>query len=346
MQKLSRLTAPLVAVAVLVLIVQRPHGRLRGADDQAIPTAPFEEQPAASETLSGTGVQSEPRGTGESVDALRLIRNARERLFGYSSVRANLREYVALGDRRFEANGTYITGQLNPSPQLRLEYEVRVGNTVGTLLEICDGQILRTQRTIQRVDPAAAADPAVGKPEISVTRRDVRKILDAVYKHGATPETIVQAELGIGGLPALLTSIERAMLFQDPTEEQLAGRPCHVLKATWRPDYLASLEQQFQYFGRNVQTYLPDHVKIYLDAETLFPMRISYWPAETAESTGREALLTLELTDVRVNEPVSPLLFEFVPTGVDESDVTGQYIEAIQGAAAQRTAPPSTEAPQ
>ena len=75
------------------------------------------------------------------------------------------------------------------------------------------------------------------------------------------------------------------------------------------------------------------------DAETLFPLRITYWPPPAESGPARPPLLTLEFTDVRLNESVSPLLFEFPASGADETDITEQFIEAIE-AAAQPATPP------
>ena len=329
MQKLPRLTLPLILGICALFVVQRPETLLQGADDEVPPSAPFEDQ--VDESGGDTATESSP----EADRAVELLRASRQNLFGYQSVRANLREFVALGERRFEAEGSYTAGPFNPLPQLRLEYKVRVGNTLGTLLEVCDGQILHTQRTIERLDNSAAEDSRSAQPDVTVTRRDVRKILDAVHKHGATTETVLQAELGIGGLPALLTSIERATVFQSVREEPIAGRACHLLEGTWKPDFLAELRGHFEYLGRSIENYLPELVRIHLDAETLFPVRISYWAATGSEGASKLPLLTLEFTEVKINEPVSPVLFEFVAAGLDETDVTEEFIQAIQAAAQQ-----------
>jgi len=306
------------------------------------------------------------QSTGNSAQAAQLLHESKQRLFAYSSVQADIREFVALGDRRFEAVGRYIAGPFNPLPQLRLEYHVRVGNTEGTLHEICDGQILRTEKTIGRVrradavtgeqstisDSASTAGGAASseptspestadRPFVAVTRRDVRRVLEAVQKHGPTPETILQAELGIGGLPALLTSIERAMVFDAVLEEPLGGRRCHVLQGRWRPEFLAELERHFAHFKKRVDPFLPQTVRIHLDAETVFPVRISYWPAPPNDGRALTPLLTLEFTNIRLNEAVPAEYFQFVPTGSDERDTTGEFIEAIK-AAAQTPPAPST----
>jgi hypothetical protein len=322
MQKLRSLTPLLVIAGGVGIAVHLSHWKA-DADDAPVDAA------AAAEPVEPV---SHP-------DAVALLHAARQRLFGYTSVRSSIRESVHIGEHRFEAQGSYIAGPFNPLPQLRLEYQVRVGDTVGILLEVCDGQILRTQKTLRRIDQPPTSDSHTSKddptgPETTVTRRDVRKILDAVRRHGPTPETILQAELGIGGLPALLTSLERSMVFDAPRNEPLAGRPCHVLQASWKPEYLAQLSQQFQYFGRNVHTYLPAFTRVHLDAETLFPLRITYWPEPAESGPARPPLLTLEFTDVRLNEGVSPLVFEFPITGADETDITDEFIEAIEAAAA------------
>lgn len=321
MQNLPRLTFLSILAATTLALAPYFGDRWLVAADPAL---------AAPEAVTDTPAAEAAAAAADP--AVELLRESRKRLFSYTSVRASLREFVALGDRRFEAEGTYIAGPFNPLPQLRLEYQVRVGNTVGTLLEVCDGQILHTQRTLERVDAAVTG----GEPpqsEITVTRRDVRKILDEVHKNGATPATILQAELGLGGLPALLTSIERVMDFQGVKEEPLGGRKCYLLQGTWKPKFLTDLQTQFAHFGRNVQSFVPETVRIHLDGETLFPVRIAYWPPPASEGPARPALLTLEFTDIHLNEQVSPLLFEYVSAGADETDITKQFIEAIRTAA-------------
>lgn len=346
MQTFARLTGLRWTATGLLLLVGgglalRSAPRLSGAD--APPPAPAPQFTPGRSTSVGNAVPSEAaeaEPTGHSAQAAELLHAAKQRLFSLTSVQADLREFVVLGDRRFEAIGRYVAGPFNPLPQLRLEYQVRVGDTEGLLLEVCDGQILRSQRTIRRIskDEGESTTAPRGKEasqssEVVVTRRDVRKILEAVQKHGPTPETILQAELGIGGLPALLTSLERAMVFDSVREEPLAGRRCYVLHGRWRPEFLAELQRQFALFRRDVDPHLPDSVRIHLDAEMLFPLRLTYWPAPASDVQELSPTLTLEFTNIRLNEPVPPELFEFVSNGADESDVTNDFIEAIRAAA-------------
>jgi hypothetical protein len=261
------------------------------------------------------------------------VHEARDRLFGYSSVSATIREFVALGDRRFEADGSYLAGPFAPMPHLRVEYLMRFGNTEGSIVEVCDGQILRTMRTIRRLDLPADASEEQKTPEIVITRRDLQEILEAVQEHGTTPEAILQAELGIGGLPALLTALENTMRFESVMPETLGDRPCRVVRARWKPEFLVELETQFRYFGRDLKPYLPDHARIHFDEETLFPVRITYWPTPGPSGSSGTPLLTLEFTDIRLNEPISQTAFVLeTPAGLDERDVTEDFVRAIEEA--------------
>ncbi|MFV0443689.1 MAG: hypothetical protein ACK5Q5_08975 [Planctomycetaceae bacterium] len=323
MQKPPRLTTLYLVAAVIAVAAQ-----LSGA--WRVIAADAAGQTAIDETAADQKDQAAQQAKAQvAAEAAEMLKAARQRLFGYSSVQANLREFVALGDRRFSAEGRYVSGPYTPYPQLRLEYQVRVGNTVGTLLEVCDGQILHTERSLRRID-AAATNAEPPKPEVSVIRRDIRAIFDAISKHGVTPESMLQVELGIGGLPSLLASIERVMVFTAIEEEPLGGRNCYRLHGVWKAEYLAQLQSQFQVFGRSVQSYVPESLRIHFDAETLFPVRIAYWPPPASEGAARPPLLTLELTDIRLNEPVNATLFEYHSTGADETDTTQDYIKAIQ----------------
>lgn len=338
MQKFARFTVAVFLAVCGGVLLHRGGERLQGADAPA-------PSPAAPIGLSGATTEASPiELTGNSAQAGKLLHEARQRLFALTSVQADLREFVVLGERRFEAVGRYIAGPFNPLPQLRLEYRVRVGDTEGDLLEVCDGQILRSQRTIRRLGlppageappagPASSAGASSRDGQVTVTRRDVRKILEAVQRHGPTPETILQAELGIGGLPALLTSLERAMTFESVEEEPLGGRRCYVLTGRWRPEFFAEMQRHFAHFKRDVDSHLPELARIHLDAEHLFPVRLAYWPPPTKAGPPSAPTLTMEFTNIRINEPVASELFQFESNGADESDITSDFIEAIKGAA-------------
>lgn len=376
MQKLSIFTA--AWVLLIAAAVTAPRWLVRSADGQGgAPVSPSATQPQSG-SLAPESPAAPPSGVGAALPATAgdgppitapdeavapvippppqpskeaedLIREAKNRLFAYSSVQAKIREYVSLGDRRFEAEGTYLAGPFDPLPKLRVEYHVRVGNTEGRLLEVCDGQILRSMRSIDRVKGAPPALAKEAGPAVQVTRRDVKQILEAVYEAGSSPDAVLKAELGLGGLPALLASLERSMILEAVREDTVGSRTYKAVQGRWTEKFVQQLRVQFEQFGRAPDAFLPSLVRIYLDPETLFPVRVVYWNEVPGRTPPLFPILTLEFSEIRLNEPVPEDAFQFVrPADVAEEDVTVQYIEAIKtgkAAAEAAAATPSAIAP-
>ena len=295
---------------------------------------------------------AETAGPGASnQQALDLIHDATNRLFGYSSLQATVHELITIGPRTLEAKGSYVAGEF---PRLRLEYQITVGNTQGTLIEVCDSQVLRTLREIRRTAPAdAPATPASDKSttnpaptgttpstatstkptDLRATRRDVRKILEAVRKQGTTPEAVLQAQLGLGGIPALLASFERTMIFDTLKPETVDGRSRLIVEGYWMPEFKKGLSEQLAGTGRDPNIYLPERIRLEFDEKSLVPERILYLRRATGPAPSMTTLLSLEFRDVRINETVDPATFEItLPPEVQEVDLTDSFIQEINGA--------------
>ena len=94
---------------------------------QAQPEAPSgnpaDAAPAAN-TPAASAVKPDPPIDPEVAAAsAKLLRDARDRLYSYESVRAKVAERSTLGARRFSAEGTYVTGKF---PRLRVELRIAV----------------------------------------------------------------------------------------------------------------------------------------------------------------------------------------------------------------------------
>jgi hypothetical protein len=284
-------------------------------------------------------VQDPPIDPEVAAAAIKLLRDARDRLYNYESVRANVAERSTLGNRRFSAEGTYLTGKF---PRLRLEFRVRVGDSEGTLIEVCDGQVLRTAKEVRKFGADGAASAA---QEVQVSRKDVEKILRATEHDNMPPEAIQQAELGLGGLPTLLTSLERTLEFEASRQETYQGRPIIVLQGRWKPEFLKELSGQLGETAAAFSTFLPDRVRVCLEQETLFPTRILYLKQVTVNPVTYRALLSLEFSDVQFDQPVRPEEFRYVPPrGVNEIDETALYLKLIESLRAEASAPQSAAA--
>ncbi|MEZ6056258.1 MAG: hypothetical protein R3C01_06095 [Planctomycetaceae bacterium] len=278
--------------------------------------------------------------------ALGLLHDATNRMYGYSSLQASVHEVISLGARNTEAKGSYVAGEF---PRLRLEYQIRVGNTEGTLIEVCDSQVLRTLREISSTPtpiatapasdgttPPAEASPATEAPKrkLKATRRDVHKMLDSVRKQGATADAVIQAQLGLGGIPALLASFERTMNFDTYDVRTVGNQQTVTIEGYWKPDFKKGLSEQFTAAGRDPNQFLPERVRVEIDLQTLVPTRIQYLRRTSGETPTLIPLLDLQFRDIRVNQPIDPKVFEIsLPPEVQEVDLTEVFIKNIEAPA-------------
>ncbi|MCA9077568.1 MAG: hypothetical protein KDA93_21260 [Planctomycetaceae bacterium] len=269
-------------------------------------------------------VSTESAASAPSNEAVALLRQSRNELFARKSVRAKLQETVSMGDRKFRASGSYTAGQF---PKLRLEFDVEVGKTTGTLKEICDGSLLWTEQAIKSADDEA--------PTVQVSRTVIDDVLSAVAESGDNPEALLIAGLGVGGVPALLAGLERAMVFEALKSDQAGGREYSVIQGRWNDVYLTRFGGAG---GRPLPNFVPDRVRIYIDQETLFPTRVLYLK-QIADEQGAEtsrkyrSMLSLEFSEIVLDGPVSEEDFRYLPpTDVETRDRTKEFLDLIEQA--------------
>ena len=258
-----------------------------------------------------------------------LLQEARHSLLNRQSFQADMQQQIILGDRRLKAEGTYISG---PFPKLRLEYKIRVGSMQGSLTEICDGTILHTQKAIGK---AGAKDP-----ELLFTRRDVQKILAASENSANLPVASLGAEMGIGGLPAILASIDRCMIGKRVTDEEFEGQMCRVYHGAWDPvvrqRYQAGIGAESDRVMASLVPFFPDTVRVFFAADTLLPVKIAYFKNDQDEAgkiTGERALMLLEFRNLKLDQPVPSTTFQFVlPSGREEVDTTKDFLQLVHAA--------------
>lgn len=265
--------------------------------------------------------------TGSETDAVadravELLRKARNELFLRKSVNAQLHETVSMGDRQFRASGRYLAGE---NLKLRLEFNVEVGETKGTLLEVCDGNLLWTEQSI--------GTTGGGEPTVQVSRMVIGDVRAAAADSGDTTEALLLAGLGMGGVPALLAALERSMVFEALKSDEADGRAFSVIQGRWNDEYLARFGGTG---GRPLPNFVPDRVRIYIDEETLFPTRILYLkqvPGDQGASGERKyhSMLSLEFSEIVLDGPVSEEDFRYVtPTDVETRDRTREILDLIE----------------
>ena len=299
---------------------------------QALQDTPAAAEKAVDEKSSDAAPGDKPATESTPEDkagADQLLSEARSQLLNRQSLQADMQQQIILGDRRLEAEGTYLSGSF---PKLRLEYKIRVGSMQGALTEICDGTILHTEKAIGKV---GAKDP-----DVVYTRRDVQKILAATENSQNLPVASLGAEMGIGGLPAILASIDRCMIGQRVTDEEFEGQKCRVYYGNWDPvvfqKYKAGLGENAEQVLANLVPFFPDSVRVFFTADTNLPVKIVYLKNELNESgevVGERAMMLLAFRNVKLDQPLSPTVFQFVlPTGREELDTTKDFLKLIEQA--------------
>lgn len=246
----------------------------------------------------------------ESPEAKSVLDQARQRLLSYPSIQTKLLETVALGNRRFTIHGSYLQaggGDL----RLRLEYQVKLGETEGAILEVCDGQVLWTRHQIGN--------------DVRISRRDVRQILQAAADNGL-PDNLVTVELGFGGLLGLFASIEKSMQFDQYKEDTADGRKLIVIEGGWKPEILKVWKKKPD---DPLPDFVPSRIRVYLDGESLFPRRILYLGRN--EENILRPKVSLDFTEIVTNVEIPAAKFKFVPPdGVFPEDLTPQFLDQIK----------------
>lgn len=335
MKKLPSLTVTGIAVLAITWAYAAPP-RVTGnrpvtiqvpvPDDDPAPPA----KKAAPGSVLAAAQPTEGKGAPEQPDSPEgALKRSRELLLRYSSINARLVETVSFFDRSYKAEGRYLQTSLKPGDwHMRLELMLKVGGSEGALLEVCDGEILWTRTEIG----------AGKKKDQTITRRDVGRILAAAKKLGdPKTENSIIANLGLGGLPALLASIERDMKFSSLKEETLRDRPVVVLSGQWNDAFKGRFGVEPSKGPALLPSFVPDEVQLSLDRETAFPVRFLY----LKKIEGRDVLrpiLTLDFIDVALNQPVDNSEFAYEPPqGITPVELTNFYLDQL--------APPSSAPP-
>lgn len=292
----------------------------------------------------------EARKPGESDPAaLAVLKQAREGLEDYRPIRADLTETIAMAGRKIKAKGKYFEGK---DYKLRLEFSLSIGDTKnsmrGSLLQVCDGRVLWTELTVGKKNSKQGGQIRK-KPRIRITRRDVREILAATEENGVIEPHVLEAELGLGGLQALLASFEKKMVFGPVKQEKIGDVSFVVIQGAWNEEFLNAFQppnQNSPAGQTRLPNHVPDFVRIHFDRKKLFPRKIQYFKKHST----REFYLpvvTLKFVNVVLNARVEKGDFDYAPPeGVfDVNDITKQYTAGIKAAAARRKAAAKLQVP-
>lgn len=266
-------------------------------------------------------------GTEAAKKAREVLTSARELLFTKSSIHADLTQTVSVGDFKFRSSGKYRSGN---GFRYKIEYSVKLAELEGVFLEVSDGQILHTVRTLRPTGSSGAS----AEDEVEITRRDIQRIKKEIGKHLGNVPAEQSAEIALGGLPAVLASLEKSMVFDSVQQDTLNGQPVITLQAAWNPARRTQLLGGLGNLAAQIEPFFPELVRIAFDAETKFPVRIQYLKLVDPDQQVYLPILTLAFTNVVYDSPVEFLDFSYIPPqGLQVQDDTAAFVEQIRQSA-------------
>ncbi len=266
-----------------------------------------------------------------------VLDSVRARIESLDSLSAELHETIIMSGSRLTAVGSYSQASGNRS---RLEFRlfpvrgVRAAdaNSDGLDEEPADTSELKPTASLTQVSDGGMLWSLWNNGGLQqLTRQNIREILDAVPKTGTPDATRMLQDLGAGGLQKLLAKLQAVMEFGPVAEQTIGETRFLVLTGRWTE------ESRRDFFNAPDATtplpdFIPDFVRVYVDAEELIPRRIQYLkkhpdPAQTLV----RPLVTLDFRKLSLNEPVPEETFVFkAPEGVVEENLTKQVIQQIQ----------------
>jgi hypothetical protein len=262
--------------------------------------------------------------SGRSDAAQQVVREAAARLTRYTSISCRMRCRGEIFGKRILGNGEYrqLAGASN---RLRWDTKLQVGDAIVSVQQIADGKYL----WINRRKPPATTLSRVELARVVTAERA------AQTKSPASGQALGQMGLAaMGGLPKLVSSLDRGFGFSRLNKTQLGDTPVFTVRGDWTPAVLAMLapdQQEAAKAGRpidwnQVPEQVPDHVVLALGCTDYFPYRVEY---RRTIGDHYKVLLVIELYDVQCNVRLEQTLFSYQPGTTPIIDITDEFIAGL-----------------
>ena len=248
------------------------------------------------------------------------------------SIAARVRHRVDLFGKVLVGAGTYAESHGEEGVRFRLELKTQLGEEIGTLLEICDGQAVWRYQRLHDLG--------------ELTRIDVIRVLESLEEAGQIQRVReIGSWPGLGGVPRMLRGLIAAFDFHAIEPNELAGGsqrlPAWRLQGGWKRErLLAMLPDQAEAIAAGkpadltqLPLPLPESVVLYLGKDDLFPYRVDYCrsrPGEAGQGRGvAQPIVTVEFFEVNLNVPVDPNRFRYNPGNLECIDRTQEFLQKL-----------------
>ena len=144
----------------------------------------------------------------------------------------------------------------------------------------------------------------------------------------------------LGGMPQLLTRLEKNFQFTEPRAATLETTPVTVIEGYWKPQALLALRARSKGSDRRWQTdrarelsgQLPTQIRLIVRTEDSFPLRIEYLRSGKAVGDAPPPVTTImamEFYDIRAGVHIDPLTFTYNPGNQEVADHTEVYLTSL-----------------
>jgi hypothetical protein len=258
-----------------------------------------------------------------------MIAKVARQMNAAGTLQADLRQRIHLFGQRLTGTGVYRQKASPAGPRVRVEWKIPVGDQMASILQICDGRFVWTQRdlldgvTLERIDldRIRASDDSES------------------YAGSHVPRT---HDLAVVGLPRLLMGLSDHFEFDHPKAARLDNRPVWSVLGRWneqKPEVTSEvLDSSPKLRAPAALAHLPTHVRIIAGQGDLMLIRIEYLrldktpvpPDADHSMTSARILVAIELVSPVLGRPLDDALFAFDPGKEPFSDQTEVYLQELR----------------
>ncbi len=228
----------------------------------------------------------------------------------------------------YSASGSYVqTSRL----QSRLEIEMEIEGIKGHLLQVSNGQVVWTVREIKNLKQIRPVkhDEEFSGEELRIERVDLKRLTDFADSQNIALNDPQFAREFYTGIPGLLAALEAEMNFTFSKQVSLQGTPHYIIEGEWKVP-IDEREFDDKFAAKVFAGEVPQRIRLYLRASDLMLARYLCMK-KRPRGEGWYAPLAMELSNIVINKPVNPGLFNYSPAGDQvPKDITHTYLERLK----------------